>query len=109
MPALDGFPLDAEITISELRQEELLGERLHTFGHLRLRRRNALLGVLVEAGEWRALEEYVHGLEQQLERHEDQAVREIIAQRAPNATFVQATPDTVEEIELQYRTLSSGE
>lgn len=109
MATFNGFPLDAEITVSELRQEELLGERLHAFRRLRLRRRNALLGVLVEASEWRALEAYVHGLEEQLERYEDQSVRAIITQRAPVATFVQATSDTIDEIELQYRALTSRE
>ena len=109
MDLLDGFKLDADITVSELRKEDLLDERLHAHHRLRLRRRNDVLGVVVEAGAWRELAAYVSELEAQIERHEDQAVRELIARRAPDAEFVQGTPEIVSDIERQYRRLTAGE
>ncbi len=108
MPLRDGFDLDADITVSELRQEELLDERLHVHHQLRLRRRNEVLGVVVAADHWRELAAYVRQLEAQVERHEDEAVRRLIAQRAPGERFVQATPAVIDEIEQRYRS-SVGE
>lgn len=105
MALVDGFNMDADITVSELRQEEVLGERLHAHHRLRLRRRNDVLGVIVEAAEWRALSAYVQDLEAQVQRYEDQAVRSLIAQRTPGAQFVDATPDVVDDIDRRYRAL----
>jgi hypothetical protein len=106
---LDGFDLDADISVSELRHEELLGERLHAHRRLRLRRRNDVLGVVVAADEWRAHTDYVRRLEAQLERHEDDAVRALITERAPRAEFVSATPGITNEIERNYNALTKGE
>ncbi len=104
MTLLDDFHMDADITVSELRQEDVLAERLHAFHRLRVRRRNDVLGVLVEADAWRAISAYVRDLEEQVERHEDEAVRQIIAQRS-DAQFEPATPDVIAEIEREYRKL----
>lgn len=101
-----GFALDADITVSELREEDILNERLGAFHYLRLRRRNEVLGVVVEAGVWRLLVARLSALEQQLERYEDQAVRAIIADRAPGAAFVQVTPEVVDDIERRYQALT---
>ena len=109
MALLDGFELDADISISELRQEELLDQRLRAHHRLRLRRRNDILGVVVEAGAWRALTSYIRDLEAQVEHYEDRAVNEIIAQRAPDAEFVQATPEVIDAIDRRYRALVAGE
>jgi hypothetical protein len=109
MSVLDGFPLDADITLSELRHEETLSERLRAFHRLRLRRRNDVVGVILDANEWRTLEEYVRSLEQRLEHYEDQAVRAIISERAPHASFTQATPEVIDDIERQYQTLTASE
>ncbi|HEY5146661.1 MAG TPA: hypothetical protein VII82_07825 [Polyangiaceae bacterium] len=108
MALLDGFPLDADITVSELRKEDVLAERLHIHHGLRLRRRNDVLGVVIEAEAWRAHTAYVHDLEAQIERHEDQAVRDLIARRTQDAQFVNATPEVINEIDRQYRELTDG-
>jgi hypothetical protein len=102
---LDDFHLDADITVSELRQEDVLDERLHAFHRLRVRRRNDVLGVLVEADAWRAMSAYVRDLEAQLERHESESVRRILAQRLDGAEFVPATPDAIADIDREYRKL----
>lgn len=105
MALVDGFNMDADITVSELRQEELLGERLHTHHRLRLRRRNDVLGVIVEADAWRALSAYVKDLEAQVQRLEDHVAGNLIAQRAPGAQFVQSTPDVIDDIDRRYRAI----
>ena len=105
MSLLDDFHLDADITVSELRQEDVLDQRLRAFHRLRVRRRNDVLGVLVEAESWRAIAAYVHDLERQLERHEDEAARRVISQRLDDAHFVSATPDVIAEIDREYRKL----
>jgi hypothetical protein len=109
VPVLDGFALDADITLSELREENTLRDRLLEYHRLRLRRRSDVIGVVVDAEEWRALEEHVRSLERRLERYEDQAVRAIISERAPRAAFVQATPDVIEDIERKYQARKATE
>jgi hypothetical protein len=109
MALLDGFDLDADISVSELRQEDVLGERLGAHRRLRLRRRNDILGVVVSADEWRAHTDYVRDLEARVERHEDDAVRALISERAPHAQFVPATPEVIDDIERRYEALAKGE
>ncbi len=108
MALADGFDLDADISLSELRRDEVLGERLRTHRRLRLRRRNEVLGVVVSAEEWRVYTEYVRQLEVQVERHEDEAVRALINERAPGAEFVPATQDIIDDVERQYQTLTKA-
>jgi hypothetical protein len=105
MTMLDDFKLDADITVSELRQEEILEERLRSFRRLRVRRRNDVFAILVGADEWRTLAAYVRDLEAQLERHEGEAVRQILAERLRDAEFVAATPDVIADIDREYRKL----
>ena len=102
-----GFDLDADITVSELRHEDVLDHRLATHRQLRVRRRNDTLGVLVEASAWRELADYVRRLESQLDRYENHAVREIIGRRLPGAEFVEATPEIIDGIERAYHRLLS--
>jgi hypothetical protein len=105
MTILDDFKLDADITVSELRHEDILDERLRSFRRLRVRRRNDVFAILVGADEWRNLAAYVRDLEAQLERHEGEAVRRILAARLPDAEFVAATPDVIDDIGSEYRKL----
>lgn len=109
MNLLDGFGLDADISVSELRQEELLDERLHTHNRLRLRRRNDVLGVIVTVETWRDLAAYVRELESQIEHHEDLALHALIEQRSAGARFVQATDEVVAEIDRQDLRLEADE
>ena len=106
MAVQHGFDLDADISVSELREEQLLDERLHAHRRLRLRRRNDVLGVIVAADEWRAHAEYVRELEAQIERHEEQAVRALVTERAARAKFVPATSKVVKEIDREYEALA---
>jgi hypothetical protein len=103
MGSLDSFGLDADISVSDLRREEVLDARLRVHHRLRLRRRNDVLGVLVDANEWRHIVAYVRDLEERLEHHEEHAVRNLITERASAAEFEQATPEDIEGIERQYR------
>ncbi len=56
MATLDQFPLDAEIALTELRSETTLTARLRMFHRLRVRRRNELVGVLIDVAAWNDLE-----------------------------------------------------
>jgi len=105
MAMLDDFHLDADITVSELRQEDVLDERLRAFHRLRVRRRNDILGVLVEADAWREISAYVRDLEQQLEQHEGEAVRQLLAIRLSGAEFIAATPEAIADIDREFRKL----
>jgi PHD/YefM family antitoxin component YafN of YafNO toxin-antitoxin module len=109
MDTLDTFGLDADISVSELRQEDVLDARLQQHHRLRVRRRNDVVGVLVEAEEWRTISAYVRELRQQLDRAvdelEDAAVRRILAERIPDGEFVQGTAAVWDEIDREYRTL----
>ena len=100
--ALDSFSLDAEITVSELRREDVVAARLRAHHRLRLRRKNDLLGVLVDAGEWRHIVEYVRDLEHLIARYEDESLRNLVTQRAANANFEPATPEAIADIERLY-------
>ena len=109
MAFLDEFNLDADISISELRQDDLLDERLRTFHRLRLRRRNDVLAVVVQADTWRTLATHVRNLEAQLERYEDAEALALVQARSPDAAFVRATPEVIDEIDERYRALLKSE
>ena len=87
MTPIDQFPLDAEISLSEVRSEQTLTERLHAFHRLRIRRRSDLIGVLLDRNAWNELVTYVHRLEAEADRHEDDAARRLITKRMPHAEF----------------------
>jgi len=109
MAVLDGFALDADITLSELRQEDVLDARLRTFHRLRLRRRNELVGVVVDAESWRQIEAYVRQLEERIEHLEDATARAVITSRAPDATFVELTANDIADIDREYQALVRGD
>ena len=109
MAVLDGFALDADITLSELRQEDVLDARLRTFHRLRLRRRNELVGVVVDAESWRQIEAYVRQLEERIEHLEDATARAVITSRAPDATFVELTASDIADIDREYQALVRGD
>ncbi|HTU71522.1 MAG TPA: hypothetical protein VMF11_14565 [Candidatus Baltobacteraceae bacterium] len=107
MTPLGGFDLDADITLSELREEDTLRKRLEAHHRLRVRRRSDVIGVLVDAHAWRAIESHLRELEQVIERYEEQAAHTIVADRAPNANFVPVTPVVIDDIERQYNDLTA--
>jgi hypothetical protein len=102
---LDQFPLEAEISLSELRSEETLTSRLQTFHRLRVRRRSDFVGVFLDVGEWQRLVSHVSQLEAELELHEDEAARAIVALRAPGAAVEPGSPSRIAEIDREYQRL----
>jgi hypothetical protein len=102
---LDQFPLEAEVTLTELRSEEKLTKRLRAHHRLRVRRRNDLVGVLLDIDEWHQLVHYVAKLEAEAQLREDETARAIIATRAPRAVFAEGSPEAVDEIEREYQGL----
>ncbi len=108
MATIDQFPLDAEIALTELRSEATLTERLRTFHRLRVRRRNELVGVLIDAQAWHNLVRYVDLLEAELERVEDSEVRAIIEARLPEAKFEPGSLALIEEIDHEYERIISA-
>jgi hypothetical protein len=105
--ALAGFDLDAEIGMSELRNEETLTERLHEHPALRLRRRNDLLAVLVTPERWGDILQTIRDLEDAVDCYEQAAVQDVIAERAVKARFVPATETTWNEVARRFTDLTS--
>lgn len=105
MPSLDQFPLEAEISLSDFRSEETLTSRLGTYHRLRVRRRSDYVGVFLDVAEWQDLVQHVARLEAQLERHEDEAARAIVATRAPGATFEPGSTERTADIDREYERL----
>jgi hypothetical protein len=104
---LAGFDLNAEIGMSELRNEETLTERLHEHPALRLRRRNDMLAVLVTPERWREILQTIRDLEDAIDRYEQAAVHGIIAERASKAHFVPADKSTWNEVTRRFNDLTS--
>jgi hypothetical protein len=107
MATIDQFPLEAEIALTELRSEATLTERLRAHHRLRVRRRNELVGVLIDAEAWHQLVRYVGRLEAEVEQAENSEVRAIIEARLPGARFEPGSPALVEEIEHEYERIIS--
>ncbi len=103
MGTIDQFPLEAEIALTELRSEATLTERLRAHHRLRVRRRNELVGVLIDAESWHQLVRYVGELEVEVERAENSEVRAILEARLPSAEFEPGSPALIEEIEHEYQ------
>ena|SRR5450755_58776 len=103
MGAFDQFPLEAEIALTELRSEATLTERLRVYHRLRVRRRNDLIGVLIDADSWLELVRYVEGLEAEIERAEDAEVRALIEARVAGGLFEPGSPSLIEEVEHEYQ------
>jgi len=76
------FELDANISLSELRNEKELTERLGHFHKLRVQRRGDTVGVLISRDEWQDIAEAIKQYESLLEEAEDAVVKRIIDERA---------------------------
>jgi hypothetical protein len=98
MTPLDQFPIDAEISLSEVRSEQTLTDRLHAFHRLRVRRRSDVVGILLDRDAWDELVTYVHRLEAEADRREDDAVRRIITERLPHAEFEPGSAERAADI-----------
>lgn len=103
-----GLSLDGEITLTELREEGTVAERLREYHCVRVRRRNEIIGVLVDADQWRAVEAQASLVDELRERLEAAEVRAIIAERAAGAGFVEGSPETVAEIARHYDRLQTS-
>jgi PHD/YefM family antitoxin component YafN of YafNO toxin-antitoxin module len=102
---IDHFPLEAEISLTELRSESTLTSRLRSHHRLRIRRRNEVVGVLLDLAEWRRLVETVAALESEADRREEAAVASLIAARLPHAVFEAGSPEAADEIDREYERL----
>jgi hypothetical protein len=103
--ALDSFQLGAEISLTELRSEKTVTERLRTHHRLQVRRRHEVVGVFLDVQEWRELVRHVTQLEAEAEQREDEAARAVIAARAPGALFESGSAERVAEIDRAYEEL----
>ena len=103
MGGLNQFPLEAEIALTELRSEATLTERLRVHHRLRVRRRNDLIGVLIDADSWREFVRYAEGLEAEIERAEDAEVKALIEARVAGALFEPGSPSLAEGVEDEFQ------
>lgn len=101
MATIDQFPLEAEISLTDFRSEATVTSRLATYHRLRVRRRKSVVGVLLDAGEWKHLVEYVGHLEAEAERREDEVARAIVVAREAYAVFEPGSPLRVVEIDRE--------
>jgi RNA:NAD 2'-phosphotransferase (TPT1/KptA family) len=88
----DAIPLGAEITVSQLREEETLGRALERYHRVRLRRYSDVVGVIVDTGEWNRLTSLIAALEQRIEDLEESNLRALVARRAEQARFEPGAP-----------------
>jgi PHD/YefM family antitoxin component YafN of YafNO toxin-antitoxin module len=102
---IDHFPLEAEISLSELRSESTLTSRLRSHHRLRIRRRNEVVGVLLDLAEWRRLVETVAMLEREADQREDETVASLINARLPHAIFEAGSQQAADEIDREYERL----
>jgi PHD/YefM family antitoxin component YafN of YafNO toxin-antitoxin module len=98
--------VDAEISVSELRSEEIFDRRLRTHSALRLRRRNDLLGVIVSTERWKSIEETIRNLSEALDKLEDAATLSLIERRVSTAKYAPLTDDSWTDVENRYRELT---
>jgi PHD/YefM family antitoxin component YafN of YafNO toxin-antitoxin module len=91
--------LDAEITVSDLRNEATFRDLLKAHHGLRLLKRSQTIGVILDAQTWKDIQERLQAYEARLDAHEEDRVREIIAERLPGAVFANATPEILADIE----------
>jgi hypothetical protein len=81
----DAFPLEAEISLTDLREETSLPVALERFHRLVLRRYGKIMGVVLDQPEWFRLTSRIADLESQVEALEDAALRELVRSRAADA------------------------
>lgn len=108
------FDLDADIGVSEIRSEERLEQALRKHPALRLCRRSDVLAVLVSPSRWREItdvlaqqQRVIDELREALEQHENDAVDEIIAERAAAAQLHPLTDESWAEIVKRFGKLTS--
>jgi hypothetical protein len=85
MPTEDAFPLEAEITLSDLREEARLTGALERFHRVVLRRYGKIMGVLLTQPEWIRLTARITDLESQVAAYEDDALRTLVRERGAEA------------------------
>ncbi len=104
--ALDQFPLEAEISLTEFRSEDTVTSRLRDHHRLRVRRRGDLIGVFLDVDAWRGLVRHVECLEAEAEQREMEIARAIVDARAPHAEFRSGSAGAVEAIDKEYERLT---
>jgi PHD/YefM family antitoxin component YafN of YafNO toxin-antitoxin module len=76
------FELNADVSVSDLRNEKVWSERLDHLRKLRILRRGNTLGVLVSLDEWETISSAIAQYEAALEDAEDAIVKRLIDERA---------------------------
>jgi hypothetical protein len=104
----DAIPLGAEITVSQLREEETLGRVLAQYHRVRLRRYSDVVGVVVDTGEWHRLTSLIATLEQRVEDLEESNLRALVALRAEQAHFERGAPGRTAAIFDEAETSVAG-
>jgi hypothetical protein len=93
--------LTAEISVTELRDQDLLNERLLRHHAVRVRRRGEIIGVLLDTDLWTSLLDQLSRLQSANERYEDDAALALIAARS-NEAFLPATDETIDRIFTEF-------
>jgi PHD/YefM family antitoxin component YafN of YafNO toxin-antitoxin module len=104
------FDFDADVSVQDFRDAGAINTALQVHRHVRVRRRNDLVGVLVAQDEWHSLEgafrelqarvdELLSRIEELDEEREIAAVRAIVEDRAETANFEIVTPELAREID----------
>lgn len=96
--------LSAEISFSELRDQDILTERLRRHHAVRIRRRGELIGVLLDANLWTSMLERLELLQIANERYEDEAVLTLLRARA-NAEFIPATDEAIDSVFSDFESI----
>ena len=93
----DAIPLEAELTLSELRDEKLVGSKLGEFHRVRIRRYREIVGVLLDRTEWQRLTTRLATLEDEIAELEEAGLRALVAERAAGP-FEAGSPGRAESI-----------
>jgi hypothetical protein len=104
------FDFDADVSVQDFRDADVIGAALEAHGRVRVRRRSDLVGVLVAQEEWLSLEgvfrdlqdrveELLRRVEELDEERESAAVRTIISERAGTAKFERGSHEVAREID----------
>lgn len=88
----DAIPLGAEISVSQLREEDTLTRVLAQYHRVRLRRYSDVVGVVVDAGEWQRLTSLIETLARRVDELEEDRLRALVARRAQEARFEPGAP-----------------
>jgi hypothetical protein len=93
----DAIPLEAELTVSQLRDEKAVGAKLRRWHRVRVRRYGEVLGVLLDRTEWRRLTSRLAQLESQIADYEEAGQRALVRKRA-EGNFEAGKPGRAEAI-----------